>query len=656
MEEEEGEEEDEEDMRSIEEKANGYDPVKDASWKKGQKVPYAALADLFDRVSQESSRLKVVSMVSDLFRSVIALSPDQLLPTVYLLCNRIAPAYEGKELGVGDAVLMKAVAETTGSSLAQLKEQLKQVGDLGDVAERSRGKQKTLFTAAKLTVPGVFKSLVSIANASGKGSGDRKRQIIKSMLVACVGTEAKYLIRSLQGNLRIGLAEKGVVSGLSRALTLTPPNSDITDIRQSTSRSGVLKQLEDNDKLLKQAIIEVPSFDAVIPAVLEHGVKELPKQCHLTAGIPVQVMLGKPAKGIDDILKRFANALFTLEFKYDGERAQIHLLEDGTIRIYSRNSENNTSKYPDIIQRLPHAYDSKEVKSFIIDCEAVAWSKAEDRIMPFQVLSTRKRKDVSSDEVTVQVCLFAFDIIYLNGQSLLNECFSKRRQLLHDNFHPVQGEFQFAQYKDTTDLEEVQGFLKEAIESSCEGLMVKTLDVDATYVPSKRNWIKIKKDYLAGGDTFDLVPIGAWLGKGKRTGAYGAFLLATYDEETEEYQSICKIGTGFSEEKLEEHTKFLQQHEIPGARKYYVVGESLTPDVWFEPCQVWEVLAADLSISPVHKAAIGKVHESKGIGLRFPRFVRIRDDKKPEQATSAEQIADMYANQSVVSNKRANKG
>jgi len=261
----------------------------------------------------------------------------------------------------------------------------------------------------------------------------------------------------------------------------------------------------------------------------------------------------------------------------------------------------------------------RSVTSCILDCEVVAIDPSNNKILPFQVLSTRARKDVAISEIKVAICLYGFDLLYLNGRSLLQETLRVRRQLLRSHLFEVPGKFYFATSLETGDTSEIETFLHQAVAGQCEGLMVKTLDANATYQPSRRtfNWLKLKKDYLEGlTDSFDLVPIGGWFGKGKRTGVYGAYLLACYNPDEESYEAICKIGTGFSDVKLEELTKALQAKAVTGPRGYYKYNEADAPDVWFDPAQVWEVHAADLSISPVHQAAIGMVpHQALAKGV-----------------------------------------
>ncbi|XP_074873873.1 DNA ligase 1 isoform X2 [Carettochelys insculpta] len=635
-----------------------YNPIQDACWGHGQRVPYLAVARTFEQIEEVSARLKNIETLSNLFRSVIALSPSDILPCIYLCLNRLGPAYKGLELGIGETILMKAIAQATGRQLDQIKAEAQEKGDLGLVAESSRSNQRTMFTPPKLSAAGVFSKLQEIARMTGSASMNKKIDIIKGLFVACRHSEARFITRSLGGKLRIGLAEQSVLSAIAHAVSLTPPGQafppEVLDAGQGKSAEARKTWLEEQTQILKQTFCELPSYDIIVPVLLEHGVESLPQHCKITPGIPLKPMLAQPTKGIGEVLKRFEEAAFTCEYKYDGERAQIHILENGDVHIYSRNQEDNTSKYPDIISRIPKVKKGS-VRSCILDAEAVAWDPEKKQIQPFQVLTTRKRKDVEATEIKVQVCLYAFDMLYLNGESLVKKPFSRRRQLLHESFVEMEGEFLFATSLDTCSMDEISEFLEQSIKDSCEGLMVKTLEVDATYEIAKRShkWLKLKKDYLEGvGDTLDLVVIGAYMGKGKRVGMYGGFLLACYDEEAEEYQSICKLGTGFTEESLEKHYSFLKDHVLEKPRPYYRWDSSIEPSQWLAAVQVWEVKCADLSISPVHKAAIGLVDEEKGISLRFPRFLRVRDDKKPEEATTSSQVAELYKLQQQIQNQQ----
>ncbi|KAI1291856.1 DNA ligase 1 [Halotydeus destructor] len=623
-----------------------YDPIRDAPWSAGQKIPYIAFCKTLLEIEGVSSRLKMIEILANYFSSVILLTPEDLLPSIYLCLNKLAPDYEGIELGIGESLIIKAVAEATGRKSSAIKTELEKKGDLGVIAESSRQMQRVMFAPPKLHVSDVFKKLKEVALMAGQASAAKKLEKVKSLIVSCKDCEARYLVRSLSGKLRIGLAEQSLLVALAQAVVL----SENRKLKRGTDS---FKNKADHALgILKNAYCECPNYDEIVRVLLEHGIEELPEHCKITPGIPLKPMLAHPTKGVDEVLRRFENNLFTCEYKYDGERAQVHLTESGQVRIYSRNQEDNTTKYPDIISRVPQVI-REETKSFIIDAEAVAWDIENQQILPFQVLSTRKRKDVKEEDIKVKVCIFAFDILYFNGRSLTKEPLRERRKCLQDAFHFKDDQcFMFVQHKDVTTTDEIQELIDIAVKDRCEGLMVKCLDDDvATYEIAKRsrNWLKLKKDYLEGvGDTLDLAVVGAWFGKGKRTGAYGGYLLACYDEENEEFQTICKIGTGFSDDDLEKHNASLKAHIIPAPKSYYNWDEGVKPDVWFDAVQVWEVKCADLSISPVHRAGMGKVDPEKGISLRFPRFIRIRDDKKPEDATSAEQVAQMYSNQEAV--------
>ncbi|XP_018788682.1 PREDICTED: DNA ligase 1 isoform X2 [Bactrocera latifrons] len=627
-----------------------YHPIKDAYWKAKQSTPYLALARTFEMIEDTKGRYKMVEILANFLSSVLLLNPDDLLSCIYLSINQLAPAYEGVELGVAETTLMKVIAVSTGRELKFIKTQTQEIGDLGIVAERSRVSQRMMFTPKPLTVQTVYQKLRTIAKSSGKA----KSPIIHDLFVASRYSEARYIIRSLIGKMRIGIAEKSLFQALATALVCSRPYDDSYK-KEKQSEADIKKDIEDITFLLKTAYCQCPNFDKIVSTLLTHGIDDLLKYCTMEPGVPLKPMLAHPTRGVSEVMDRLKGNI-TCEWKYDGERAQIHGDNNGTVNIYSRNQENNTTKYPDIINRIDH-FKKDTVQSFIVDSEVVAWDIEQKQILPFQVLSTRKRKNVDVEEIKVQVCVYAFDLLYLNGVALTSKNFEDRRQLLRDNFNEVEGEFQFATSCDTNDPDDIQGFLENSIKGNCEGLMIKSLDNDATYEIAKRShkWLKLKKDYLTGvGDSLDLVVIGGYMGKGKRTGVFGGFLLACYDDENEEYQSICKIGTGLNDEDLSTHAKFFKEHTIPAPKSYYRFDASLAPDTWFEAVQVWEIKCADLSLSPVHKAAIGIIDPEKGISLRFPRFIRIRDDKSTEDATGAQQVAYMYRNQDQVKNQKTN--
>ncbi|KAI4304706.1 hypothetical protein MLD38_040180 [Melastoma candidum] len=616
-----------------------FDPKSVATWEEGQRVPFAFLCLAFDLINNETGRIVITDIVCNVLRTIMEMTPDDVVATVYLLANRVAPAHEGVELGIGDSSIIKALAEACGRTEVQIKKQYTSLGDLGLVAKESRSSQSMMRKPDALTIAKVFDTFRLIAKESGQSSQEKKKNHIKALLVAATDCEPQYLIRLLQAKLRIGLAEQTLLAALGQAAVYSE--------KHSKPSSKIQSPLEEAAKIVKQVYSVLPVYDRIISALLTDGVWNLPKSCTFTPGVPIGPMLAKPTKGVSEILSKFQNTVYTCEYKYDGERAQIHYMENGVVEIYSRNAERNTTKFPDVVAAISRLKKA-DVREFVLDCELVAFDREKRKILPFQILSTRARKNVVLSEIKVDVCIYAFDLLYLNGQPIIQEELKVRREHLYDSFKEEPGFFQFATAIISNDVEEIQTFLDAAVNASCEGLIIKTLDRDATYEPSKRsnNWLKLKKDYIDSiGDSVDLVPIAAFHGRGKRTGVYGAFLLACYDSNNEEFQSICKIGTGFSETMLEERSSSLRLKVISKPRSYYRYSESHSPDVWFEPTEVWEVKAADLTISPVHCAAMGIVDADKGISLRFPRLIRVREDKAPEQATSAEQIAELYSAQ-----------
>lgn len=664
-------------------KSSGKDPYPD--WKPGEPVPYAALCTTFSLIEMTTKRLVISAHCSLFLRQVLRLTPQDLLPTVQLMINKLAADYAGVELGIGESLIMKAIGETTGRSLQIIKADQNEIGDLGLVAAKSRSNQPTMFKPKPLTVRGVLEGLMGIATVSGDGSQGRKIAGIKKLLSAADASlagkgskgiditkdkggasEAKFIVRFLEGKLRLGLAERTVLVGLAHAMV-------IHETEKKGNKLPSSEKLAEGEAILKTVYSELPSYEVIVPAMVEHGIFLLRDNCKLQPGVPLKPMLAKPTKSITEVLDRFEGKNFTCEFKYDGERAQIHYVAEdspqqytssvpgsgkhakGLSAIFSRNSEDLSKKYPDILAKLD-TWIKKETKSFVLDCETVAWDLVEKKVLPFQQLMTRKRKDVKAEDVKVKVCVFAFDMLFYNGEAIVQKSLRERRELLHQAFEEVEGEFSFAQHGNTDNLEEIQTLLDESVKASCEGLMVKMLDTDESgYEPSKRsrNWLKVKKDYLSGiGDSLDLVVLGAYFGKGKRTSVYGAFLLACYNSAKESYETVCNIGTGFSEAILEElHTK-LKDYTIDKPKPFYshsAVAKD-QPDVWFEPRFVWEVKTADLTLSPRYKAGADALGDSshKGISLRFPRFIKERDDKKADEATGSRMVVEMYQKQESV--------
>ncbi|KAJ2553192.1 ATP-dependent DNA ligase Cdc17 [Coemansia sp. RSA 1933] len=386
------------------------EPIELLDTKEGKQVPFLALCKVFELVEATTKRLEITAYTREFLTQVMRIDEKQLAHAVMLCMAKIAPDHEGIELGIGESLLVKSIASATGRQTSRVKQDHHELGDLGVVAQRGKTTQKTMFKPKPLSISKVFASFKEIAMTSGSSSIQKKVSMITGLLASCSDIESRYLIRSLEGRLRIGLAESTVQTALAQA-ALVYEKGEAEEIAP--------EEFQRATEGLKQVMSEFPIYDSVIESIYKYGISDIGNHCMLTPTLPVKPMLAKIEKAADDILRRFEDKPFTCEFKYDGERSQIHYVRenDGSSKcvIFSRNAENNTGKYPDIANAVKE-FAKDGVTSFILDCEAVAWDIGSGKIRSFQTLSSRKRKVENESEIVIGVCCFVFDILYLNGQ------------------------------------------------------------------------------------------------------------------------------------------------------------------------------------------------------------------------------------------------
>lgn len=598
------------------------------------------------------SRKLINTVLPNFFRVLIYYNPSDLVAAAYILLNKVTAECEGKETGIGEGSIIKMMADHYGKSEKEIKALATKYEDLGMVASLLSSPHQTIISLPDLTIQSLLKGLLDVSDITGKDAFGRKSNIIRRMLSSCGKTSAKFIIRWLQQKLRAGINAITVYHALADAFYLTKPAKDgkppVGDIRTAGPKPTVT--LDEMEKAVRTAANYIPYMDKLISHLMDgDGIDELLENCKIRSGIPIRPMLARAVSTNAEAYELMGGGSheFTCEYKYDGERVQVHMTEDRAVKMFSRNMENICKRYPDVMGNFLKCVRD-DVKDCIIDGEVVPCDQKTGKIRSFQSLMTRKRKMTENDDVKVSVCFFVFDILYLNGKSLLDTPLAERRSLLVKSIKDSKGIVSFASHLNTKSLDELEDFFYQAVSDSCEGLIIKTLEQNSAYEPTKRSstWLKLKKDYVDGlGDSVDLVPIGAYFGKGKRTNVYGSYLLAVYNPELELFQTTCKTGTGFTETFLKEIHEDLQDHITNSKPPNYDVDPKLTPDVWLNPVKVWECKAADLSLSPSHTAAKELTVEERGIGLRFPRFIRVRDDKQPTDATTTDQIYEMYSRQ-----------
>ncbi|KAK0937171.1 hypothetical protein LTR29_011287 [Friedmanniomyces endolithicus] len=693
---------------------------------------YSILTHCFVLVNSTQSRIKIVDTLVNFIRTVVEGDPESLLPAVWLATNSISPPYIDIELGLGGSAISKALKKVCGLDNAALKTLYHKHGDAGDVAFEAKKRQSlTLRKPKPLTIKGVYESLHKIAGAKGQGSQEAKQRIVERLVQDARGAEeSRYIVRTLVQHLRIGAVKTTMLIALSRAFLLSrPPDADFT-----TKPTAELAKLNKHDlaevysrgeELVKACFARRPNYNDLVPVLLDIGISdELLVRCGLAMHIPLRPMLGGITRDLGEMLAKLEGREFSCEYKYDGQRAQVHCDENGKVTIFSRHLEVMTEKYPDLVALVPKIR-GEGVSSFIMEGEVVAIDRESGELKPFQILANRARKDVVIQSVKVDVCLYSFDLMYLNGEELLNRPFRERRSLLRSLFIEIPNHFSWVKSMDATsvDGEAVSDFFKQALDIKCEGIMVKVLDnllnpellaemdaedlldedsvppppkpaptaptsktkkkgsrskpktkattasnptedpapeaskptntrrkaLLATYEPDKRldSWLKVKKDYNTTADTIDLIPVGAWHGSGRKNAWWSPILLACRNEESGTLEVVTKCISGFTDVFYRANKERYSEDEDCTntiARPNYVEYAG-TPDVWFEPQEVWEMAFADVTLSPTYTAARGLVSEERGLSLRFPRFLRVREDKGIEEASTNEFLAGLYRKQ-----------
>ncbi len=579
---------------------------------------FETLCEYYDKLEKITSKIDMTKILADLFRKA---DPEEIDKIAYLTVGELWPDYLGHpELGIAERMILRAISKATGLGIERLEKLLKALGDVGKVAERAISMRKIgALMVAPLTVKEVYEKFVKIAKASGPGSQDLKIRILIGMFVSAKPIEARYIARIAIGQLRLGVGEMTILDALAEAFLRTRERREIVE----------------------KAYNRVPDIGLIAKIVATEGEEGL-RKVRVEPGIPIRPMLAERLEDPAEILRKLGGEA-AAEWKYDGERCQIHKKRD-TIKLFSRRLEDITYQYPDVVEYVRKFIKAEEC---IIEGEIVAIDPETGEMRPFQELMHRKRKyDISRIAEEYPVKVYLFDIVYLNGEELFEKPYPERRKVLESILKP-NDHLLLAHVKIVRSLEELEKWFLEAIENGCEGLVVKAVRGDAIYQAGARGWlwIKYKRDYKSEmADTVDLVVVGAFAGKGRRAGSYGALLLAAYDSERDVFETVCKVGSGFTDSDLAQLPNLLQPYIVD--RKPARVISEIEPDYWVEPALVMEVIGAELTLSPVHTAGRNLIKrelgKTAGIAIRFPRFVRWRPDKKPEDATSPRELFEMY--------------
>jgi DNA ligase-1 len=576
-------------------------------------LKYSSVVEYYERLEAITGRIEMTQILAALLKET---PKNELSILVYLTQGKLRPDYEGVELGVAEKLALRALSMASGLSQDEVRKTYIKLGDIGSAAEKllGGGRQGTLF-AEPLALRKVYDELYAISQLTGDGAIESKLRELVSLLNSATPKEAKYILRAATGVLRLGVADYTMLDACAIAF---------------------LNGKEQREPL-ERAYNVTSDLGYVVELAAEEGLAGIQK-VRVQLGKPIRPMLAERLESASEVLEKLGMGKVALEFKLDGERLQIHKRGDD-VELFSRRLEKITHNYPDVIELVKNHVKTKNA---ILEAEVVAINSESGEYLPFQELMHRRRKYGVEDAMKkYPVAINFFDILYANGEEYANRIYAERREKL---VHIIE-ESELARPVPavvTSSEKRMERYMEEAISEGCEGLVVK--DISATYRAGAREfaWIKLKREYRSElTDTIDLVIIGAFHGRGKRAGTYGTYLLSAYDDNKKAFPSITKIGTGFTDEHLEIFPKLLKDYE--NRVKPANVESNLKPDVWFRPRLVIEVIASEITLSPTHPAGLNSVREGSGLALRFPKFTgRIRDDKRPENATTVKEIINMY--------------
>lgn len=563
-------------------------------------MKFRQLSIFLERLEKTPSRNAITQILAELFKKT---SKEEIDKVVYLSLGRLAPTYVGIDFNIAEKMMMRIISKAYGVDLEKVRAEFKKRGDLGVVAgalAKDKGKD--------LGVLQVYGTILKMAKEEGGGSQERKVNSMAELLSSLDPLSVRFVARIPVGNLRLGFSDMTILDALSVML-----------VGDKSAR----KQIE--------TAFNVMVDSGRIAAILkEKGLRGI-RDVKPVPGVPIRPSLAERLPSAEKILEKVGEKV-AVEPKYDGLRQQAHIyIENGKkkISLYSRNLENTASMFPDLAEELKKI----KVTSAIFDGEAIAVDPKTGKFLPFQETSQRKRKYGIEEAIKrLPLKLFLFDILYKNGKSLLELPFAERRKILLDTVSNTKA-LEVTKQEIVSRADRIRELIKKYLSEGLEGAMIKK--IDSPYKAGARgyHWVKYKKTTEEGvTDTVDCLVMGIYKGRGKRAGfGAGAFLVGVKDGAS--FKTVSKIGTGLTDEQWRELFKRTQKLKIPKVPGEFLVDKNLAPDVWCKPSLVVEILADEITKSPIHTATLA---------LRFPRLINFRDDKGAEEVTSLSELNKLY--------------